>query len=76
MKGNILMKSIEQIEKEIPYGSVYTADEFLEIIIHGGVNEYDGFGFFHDGEQELDDKGVFDLSAWEEDYPYVVWYNK
>lgn len=70
------MKSLEQIEKEIQYGNVYTTDEFLELLIQDVVSEYDGFGFFHDGERELDNKGVFDLSAWEEDYPYVVWYNK
>lgn len=70
------MKSIEQIKEEIQYGNVYTVDEFLELLIQDVVSEYDGFGFFHDGERELDDKGVFDLSAWEEDYPYVVWYNK
>ena len=71
------MKSVEQIEKENPYGDVYSDTVFLDMLCSETITEYDGFGYFHDGEKKIVDKDIFDPRAWEEnDYPYVIWYNK
>lgn len=60
------------------YGDVYTIKEFRKMVIDGTVSTYDGFGYFHDGEKEVD------LSVWDENltaediekYKFVIWYNK
>ena len=71
------MKTVEQIQKEIPYGDVFISTEFKRYAEDGYFIPYDGFGYFHDGENETDycvwdveDEAEFDK------YPYVVWYNK
>lgn len=68
------MKTLEEIKKEIKFGNVYTTDEFIEDVNLGNINEFDGIGFFHDGEKETE------ISCWNKQdadkYPYVCWYNK
>lgn len=68
------MKTIEEIKKEMKFGDIYTTDEFIEDVNLGYFNEYDGIGYFHDGEKETE------ISCWNEqeagNYPYVCWYNK
>lgn len=72
------MKTKEEIQKKIRFGDVFESKRFLECVDSGSFNEYDGEGYFHDGEYETD------LSVWDWDvtrdtfneYPYVVWYNK
>lgn len=72
------MKTKQQIENEISYGEIYTLEEFFQEVKIGGFIPYDGFGFFHDGENETS-RSVWssDLSLLElKHYPYVCWYNK
>lgn len=72
------MKSKEQVQKELKYGTVYTLEEFIEYVKDGSFIPYDGVGHFHDGEQETK-RSVWatDLSLLElKKYPYVCWYNK
>ena len=72
------MKSKEQVQKELKYGTVYTLEEFIEYVKDGSFIPYDGIGHFHDGEQETK-RSVWatDLSLLElKKYPYVCWYNK
>ena len=72
------MKTKELIQNEIPFGHVFTLDEFIEDVNAGYINEYDGQGYFHDGENRTK------ISVWNEHlswddviiYPYVIWYNK
>lgn len=72
------MKTKEEIEREIKFCDVFSSKEFLDIVKRGGFNEYDGEGYFHDGEYETE------LSVWNwrvtektfGEYPYVCWYNK
>lgn len=73
------MKSIEQIQREIPYGDVMTREKFIEIVEYGGFIPYDGDGYFHDGEQELENQNVWMYTIKQMKtcpYPYVIWYNK
>ena len=82
--GNI--KTIEQIESELTCGEVFTTEQFTYYAEHNCINEYDGFGYFHDGEKETDfnvwdtESPIYDtVTTWEdllEKYPYVIWYNK
>ena len=72
------MKTLEQVQAECRYGHVFTLNDFGTEIDDGCINEYDGIGFFHDGEKETN-TSVWDRSlTWEDikDYPYVCWYNK
>jgi hypothetical protein len=67
------MKTKEQVQDEC-FGEVYTLDEFIDEVTCGGINQYDGVGFFHNGENETN------VSVWEKScdllcYPYVCWYN-
>ena len=72
------MKTKELIQAEIPFGEVFTLDEFIAEVEENWINEYDGIGYFHDGENRTD------FSVWNEHYswddvirfPYVIWYNK
>ncbi len=76
------MKTIEQIQKETKVGDVFTLKEFMEVVERGSINDYDGFGYFHDGEKETDINVFSDIwYEFEVDdvlkmYPYVIWYNK
>lgn len=72
------MKTKEAIAKEIKFGDVFSSVEFLDRVKHGSFNEYDGEGYFHDGEYETE-LSVWDRRVTEEtfdEYPYVCWYNK
>lgn len=73
------MKTKEQIEKEIGYGKVYTLEEFCHEVDEGCIIDYDGVGYFHDGEN------ITNVSVWDDSidpkyvwshYPYVIWYNR
>lgn len=68
------MKTLEEIKKDMEFGDIYTTDEFIEDVNLGYINEFDGIGYFHDGEKETD------ISCWDKreanKYPYVCWYNK
>lgn len=69
------MKTKKEIKEEIPYADVMTTKMFLECVKCRGFIEYDGYGYFHDGEKETD------VSCWSNldkaaNYPYVCWYNK
>ena len=76
------MKTIEQIRKEIKIGDVFTLEEFMEVAERGCINDYDGIGYFHDGEKETnidvfgDIWDKFEVDDILEKYPYVIWYNK
>lgn len=70
------MKTKEEIQKEC-FGVAYTLNEFADLIDAGCINQYDGDGFFHDGEEQTN-LSVFNiLATWEliKDFPYVCWYN-
>lgn len=77
------MKTKEQIRVEEEIGDVFKTSEFTELVNAGAFISYDGFGYFHDGEENktkievFSDTGVYryDL-ALSEKYPYVVWFNK
>ncbi len=69
------IKSIDEIQNEMEYGDVFSSEEFKTEVENGGINEYDGIGYYHDGQKETD------VSVWSKDeidtsYPYVCWYNK
>lgn len=71
------MKTKEQVQAE-EYGHVFTLDEFFDKIESGCISPYDGYGYFHDGQNETN------ICVWDdsislddiEDMPYVIWYNK
>lgn len=58
---------------KVKYGEVFDIDDFLDAVDNGDIDEDDGYGKYHDGEN-LTDKH-FDFYSNPEDYPYVVWYN-
>ena len=69
-------KQLVQVENEDCY--VFTLEEFEEYVNNGSITMYDGYGYFHDGENETD------ICVWDEELPwedfgkfqYVCWYNK
>lgn len=72
------MKTVEEIEEENGFRGVFESKNFLAYVQKGLFNEYDGGGYFHDGENETE-LSVFDRSVTEvtfDEYPYVCWYNK
>ena len=71
------MKTKEQIQAEI-IGDIYTLDEFIELINDGYITSYDGWGYFHDGENKTNFEVYDDSLTWGDvkDFPYVVWVNK
>ena len=72
------MKTIEQVKKEIKFGSVFTLEEFADLVCANCINEYDGIGYFHDGEKETNIY-VFNPNLTIEEmkqYSYICWYNK
>lgn len=72
------MKTIEEIQKDC-IGKVFKTEDFIKDVEEGYFNEYDGIGYMHNGEDELD-IGVFryihDPDRYNEYFPYVCWYNK
>lgn len=82
------MKTIEQVREEtkvgeVFIGDVYTLEEFMDYVDRGCITEYDGIGYFHNGEQETA-IGVFSpiwynynsVNEVIKQFPYVIWYNK
>lgn len=72
------MKTKEEIEEENGFRGVFESKNFLAYAQKGLFNEYDGEGYFHDGENETD-LCVWDSKVTKEtfdEYPYVCWYNQ
>lgn len=75
------MKTKKQIAAEhsiLNESSIYTLNEFMDLLDDGTITSYDGWGYFHDGENETR-LNVWDNSlTWDDvkDFPYVCWYNK
>ena len=72
------MKTKEQVQAEIGgFGLAFTIEDFADLVCDGYINEYDGIGYFHDGEKETNIY-VFNPNLTIEEmkqYPYVCWYN-
>lgn len=72
--------TIEEVRQQIgEYVDVMPTDEFLRRVGRGLFTDYDGVGFFHDGEHETDIQvrcNVNYLSKYVGAFPYVCWYNK
>ena len=52
-------------------------ENFIKLRIDGSIIPIDGIGHPHDGEIELEDIDVFDITIRDiYKYPYVCWYNK
>lgn len=73
------MKTFEAIQNECS-GTVYKIADFIKLVQAGYIIDYDGIGYFHDGEDEVDYPPVTcnktKLSCYAKDYPYVCWYNR
>lgn len=71
------MKTKKEIQQYC-VGEVYTLEDFAEEVAEGCINSNDGYGHFHDGDNETN------ISVWAEGltleemkkYPYVCWYNR
>lgn len=68
------MKTKEEVQKEC-FGDVYDTDDFVRIVNSGYINDFDGIGVFHNGENETN-IDVFSDYPDSKKYPYVCWYNK
>ena len=70
------MKTLKQIRNENPYMNVFYTIDFKVAVDYGEFSEYDGIGYFHNGEKQTN------ISVWNagykdwEKYPYIIWYNK
>lgn len=73
------MKSLEEIKNEMKFGSVMTIKEFADDVKHGCIIDYDGTGYYHDGNEETKYHVNFDyksIMSKAKKYPYVCWYNR
>ncbi len=71
------MKTLEQVRQEKVYGDVFKTDEFIEDVREGIFISDDGNGHPHNGDRELFEIDVWDLSYSELiKYPYFCWYNR
>lgn len=73
------MKTLKELQAEEKYGYVMTVEKFCELMDEGHITDYDGWGYFHDGEKIRKDFNVFDNSlTWDDvkNFPYVVWFNR
>lgn len=71
------IKTLAEVQAE-EIGDVMTVDQFCEMVDNDSINQYDGYGFFHDGEHIRREYNVFDNSlTWDDvkDFPYIVWFN-
>lgn len=68
------MKTLKEIQNENPYASVFTIEEFVDHVRAGGITNYDGCGFYHDGINETNVRVNADMVN-RNIYPYVCWYN-
>lgn len=73
-----IIKPISQVRQEIPEADVYTVNEFSDLIDCGGIGNYDGQGYFHNGENETVLSVWDDTISWEQvkNFPYICWYNR
>lgn len=74
------MKTKQQIKRDMKYGSVYKSSEFRGYVKDGLIIDYDGHGYFHDGENETEvsvfnEYGTFRQKE-SKKYPYVCWYGR
>ena len=63
----------------ISIGNLYTMDDFKEDCLNGSFIDYDGFGYYSDGEMESDIHILpSDIKSGcvRDDFDYVVWYNR
>lgn len=73
------MKTIQEIQKEIPYAHIISIENFIEDVRTGAFTDWDGTGSFHNGESETDIDIRCDLNYLEsmkDKFPFVCWYNK
>lgn len=71
------MKTLEQVKIE-EFADVFTLNEFIEMLDEGYIIDYDGIGYFHDGENETNISVWDNTLTWDDvkNFPYVCWYNK
>lgn len=72
------MKTISQINEEL-HCDCMTIKKFASYVKRRVFIPYDGFGYYHDGENETEIKVSFDyddIMSHVKEYPYVCWYNK
>jgi len=71
------MKTLEQVKVE-EFADVFTLNEFIEMLDEGYIIDYDGIGYFHDGENETNISVWDNTLTWDDvkNFPYVCWYNK
>ncbi len=71
------MKTKQEVQNKC-FGYVFTLKEFETEIENNFINSYDGIGYFHDGENEIDISVWNKSLTWEDvkDFPYICWYNK
>lgn len=73
------MKTKKQIEREKRSCKVYGIYEFAELVINNYITPEDGYGHFHNGEDETN-KDVFNKDYFSSEdlelYPYICWYSK
>lgn len=71
------MKTLEQVKAE-EFADVFTLNEFIEMLDEGYIIDYDGIGYFHDGETETNISVWDNTLTWDDvkNFPYVCWYNK
>ena len=71
------MKTLEQVKAE-EFADVFTLNEFIEMLDEGYIIDYDGIGYFHDGEAETNISVWDNTLTWDDvkNFPYVCWYNK
>ena len=71
------MKNADEISK-IELCECMTVAEYVDNVKRKLLIPYDGFGYYHDGENETKEMVSFDYEdvlKYVEKYPYVCWYN-
>lgn len=63
---------------DIEFGDVYTFEDFVSMCLSGFLTDYDGIGYYSDGEKETNimviPSDVVDEVT--KEFSHVVWYNK
>ena len=72
-KDNI--KSKEEVQAEMKFGDVITAEKFRKLVEPRCIIDDDGCGCLHNGIEETD-LDVFEYFEFIDKFPYVCWYNK
>ena len=77
--GIIIMMTLQEVQDEFETAEVFTTDEFLELVEVGEFDDSDSYGYYHDGDEESDERVELDVDEIEEkrdQYPYIIWYNE